>query len=123
MLNVIANNSNIDIAYDENNNPVSGEVREVTTTTGFTFNAEGMTIEDSQSNFKALHRNTGTYYQDGTTIVGQYTKDGSKQKDLDLFGVYTYGKNDIDETPMFIAQLFTDGNGEECFGHFYNRGD
>lgn len=123
LLNVIANNSNIDIAYDENNNPVSGEVREVTTTTGFTFNAEGMTIEDSQSNFKALHRNTGTYYQDGTTIVGQYTKDGSKQKDLDLFGVYTYGKNDIDETPMFIAQLFTDGNGEECFGHFYNRGD
>lgn len=123
LLNVIANNSNIDVSYDENGNPISGEVREVTTTTGFKFNAEGMTIEDSSSNFKALHRNTGTYYLDGTTIVGQYTKDGSKQKDLDLFGIYTYGKNDINETPMFIAQLFTDGNGEEGFGHFYNRGD
>lgn len=123
LLNVIANNSNIDVSYDENGNPISGEVREVTTTTGFKFNAEGMTIEDTSSNFRALHRNTGTYYLDGTTIVGQYTKDGSKQKDLDLFGIYTYGKNDINETPMFIAQLFTDGNGEEGFGHFYNRGD
>ena len=123
LLNVIANNSNIDVSYDENGNPISGEVREVTTTTGFKFNAEGMTIEDSSSNFKALHRNTGTYYLDGNTIVGQYTKDGSKQKDLDLFGIYTYGKNNINETPMFIAQLFTDSNGEEGFGHFYNRGD
>lgn len=123
LLNVLANNSNIDVQYDSEGNPLSGEVREVTTTTGFKFNAEGMTIEDTSSNFKAQHRNTGTYYKDGDTIVGQYTKDGSKQKDLDLFGVYTYGKNDIDDTPMFIAQLFTDGNGEECFGHFYNRGD
>jgi hypothetical protein len=24
---------------------------------------------------------------------------------------------------MFIAQLYTDKNGEECFGHFYNKGD
>ena len=100
----------------------TGEVRRVTTTTGFTFNEDGMTIEDSNSNFKALHRNTGTTYYDGTDIVGQYTKDGSKQKDLDLFGIYTYGKNDINDTPMFIAQLFTDGNGEEGFGHFYNKG-
>ena len=123
LLNVIANNSNIDIDYDSAGNPISGEVREVTTTTGFTFNAEGMTIEDTSSNFKAQHRNTGTYYKDGDTIVGQYTKDGSKQKDLDLFGVYTYGKNDINDTPMFIAQLYTDANGEEAFGHFYNRGD
>ena len=123
LLNVLANNSNIDVQYDSEGNPLSGEVREVTTTTGFKFNAEGMTIEDSNSNFKALHRNDGTYYKEGNNIVGQYTKDGSKQKDLDLFGIYTYGKNDINDTPMFLAQLFTDSNGEECFGHFYNRGD
>ena len=100
----------------------SGEVREVTTTTGFTFNKDGMTIDDG-SGFKAEHRAEGTYYKDGTSIVGQYTKDGSKQKDLQLFGVYSYGMEDKDDTPMFIAQLFTDANGEECFGHFYNRGD
>lgn len=101
----------------------NGNITEVTTTTGFTFNAEGMTISDSNTNFSALHRNTGTYYYDGDTITGQYTKDGSKQKDLELFGVYYYGKNDLPDTPMFVAQLYTDNNGEEGFGHFYNRGD
>lgn len=98
----------------------TGEVREVTTTTGFTFNAEGMAIADD-SGFKATHTPSGTYYKDGNTVIGQYTKDGSKQKDLELFGIYTYGKNSIDDTAMFIAQLYNDENGEECFGHFYNK--
>ena len=100
-----------------------GNVTEVTTTTGFTFNAEGMTIQDSENDFRALHRNTGTFYYDGTDVVGQYTKDGSKQKDLYLFGVYYYGMEEINDNPMFVAQLYHDSNGEECFGHFYNRGD
>ena len=126
LLSVLANNSNIDIEYD-GDTPISGEVREVTTTTGFKFNAEGMTISDDSSNFYALHRNTGTYYYDGgidpTKIVGQYTKDGSKQKDLVLFGVYYYGMEEITDTPMFVTELYNDENGEECVGHFYNRGD
>ena len=97
----------------------SGEVREVTTTTGFTFNAEGMAIADG-SGFKAQHTAQGTFYKDGDSITGQYTKDGSKQKDLELFGTYSYGKNDINDTPMFVAQLYIDEKGEECFGHFIN---
>ena len=97
----------------------AGDVTEVTTTTGFTFNKDGMTINDG-SGFKAEHRAEGTYYKDGTSTVGQYTKDGSKQKDLQLFGVYSYGMKDIDDTPMFIGQLYEDENGEECFGHFVN---
>lgn len=100
----------------------AGDVTEVTTTTGFTFNKDGMTIDDG-SGFKAEHRAHGTYYKDGTSTVGQYTKDGSKQKDLELFGTYSYGKTDIDDTPMFVGQLYTDENGEETFGHFYNGGD
>lgn len=114
-------------ATDETINIIStnidanGNITEVTTTTGFTFNAEGMTIADSSTNFSALHRNDGTYYYDGDTITGQYTKDGSKQKDLELFGVYYYGKNDINDDPMFVAQLYTDENGEEAFGHFLNK--
>ena len=99
----------------------TGEVREVTTTTGFTFNAKGMTISDD-GGFKGEHTAQGTFYKDGETVTGQYTKDGSKQKDLELFGTYSYGKENIDDTPMFIAQLYKDENGEECFGHFYNGG-
>ena len=100
----------------------NGNVTEVTTTTGFTFNANGMTIDD-KSGFKAEHTANGTYYKDGNAIVGQYTKDGSKQKNLELFGIYSYGKESIDDTPMFVGQLYTDENGEEGFGHFYNGGD
>ena len=97
----------------------TGDIREVTTTTGFKFNAEGMTIDDG-AGYKAQHTAQGTFYKDGDSITGQYTKDGSKQKDLELFGTYSYGKNDINDTPMFVAQLYTDENGEECFGHFLN---
>ena len=42
------------------------------------------------------------------------------QKDLELFGTYSYGKESIDDTPMFVGQLYTDANGEQGFGHFYN---
>lgn len=100
----------------------TGDIREVTTTAGFTFNAEGLTIDDG-AGYKAQHAAQGTFYKDGDSITGQYTKDGSKQKDLELFGTYSYGKNDINDTPMFVAQLYTDEKGEECFGHFYNGGD
>ena len=99
----------------------TGEVTEVTTTTGFTFNAEGMSIK--QGDFEILQTPQGAYYKEGNNVVGQYTKDGSKQKDLSLFGVYYYGMDDINDTPMFVAQLYNDENGEECMGHFYNRGD
>ena len=78
-----------------------------------------MAIADG-SGFKAQHTAQGTFYKDGDSITGQYTKDGSKQKDLELFGTYSYGKNDINDTPMFVAQLYIDEKGEECFGHFLN---
>ena len=112
-------NSQVINVISTNIDKTSGEVREVTTTTGFTFNADGMTIDDG-SGFKAEHTANGTYYKDGNSIVGQYTKDGSKQKDLELFGTYSYGKESIDDTPMFVGQLFSNENGEEGFGHFYN---
>ena len=96
----------------------NGNVKEVTTETGFTFNATGMSIK--QDDFEILQTPQGAYYKEGNNIVGQYTKDGSKQKDLALFGVYYYGMKEINSTPMFVAQLYNDENGEECFGHFFN---
>lgn len=119
---ITTDNSQIINVISTNIDKTTGEVREVTTTTGFTFNADGMTINDG-SGFKAEHKANGTYYKDGNSIVGEYTKDGSKQKDLSLFGIYSYGMKDKDDTPMFIGQLFTNENGEEGFGHFYNGGD
>ena len=119
---ITTDNSQVINIISTNIDRTTGEVREVTTTTGFTFNKDGMTIDDG-SGFKAEHRANGTYYKDGESIVGEYTKDGSKQKDLSLFGTYSYAMNDKDATPMFVGQLFTNTNGEEGFGHFYNGGD
>lgn len=119
---ITTDNSKVINIISTNIDKTSGEVREVTTATGFTFNADGMTINDG-SGFKAEHKANGTYYKDGNSIVGEYTKDGSKQKDLSLFGIYSYGMKDKDDTPMFVGQLFTNENGEEGFGHFYNGGD
>lgn len=116
---ITTDNSQVINIISTNIDKTSGEVKEVTTTTGFTFNADGMTIDDG-SGFKAEHTAEGTYYKDGNSIVGQYTKDGSKQKDLELFGTYSYGKESINDTPMFVGQLYTDENGEQGFGHFYN---
>lgn len=124
LLRVISNNSNIDITYDENNEPVSGEVNAVTTKEKrFKLNDNGLTIENSLTNYKSVQDETGTYYYDGNNITGQYTKDGSKQKDLSLFGVYYYGMDEITDTPKFIAQLYTDNDNEVGFGHFWNGGD
>ena len=103
---------------------VTGEVNAVTTREKkFTFNDSGLNISTSDNTFKSKIDEQGVFFEDGTSRVAEYTKDGSKQKDLHLFGVYYYGMEDINDTPMFVAQLYTDESGNECFGHFYNRGN
>jgi len=102
----------------------TGEVNAVTTREKkFTFNDEGLNISSSDNTFKSTIDEEGLFFYNGETKIAEYTKDGSKQKDLQLFGVYYYGMDDEDDTPMFVAQLYTDNNGESAFGHFYNRGD
>jgi len=98
----------------------TGDVREVTTTTGFTFNADGLNIYKNDTTFNTQINNIGTYYKDGDTILSQTTKDGTKTKDLDVFGYYRYGEDDITDDPLFIAVKYTDTNNEEGYGHFYN---
>ena len=124
LLNVISTNSDININYDESGNPLSGEITAVKTKQkGFTFNDEGLTISAGENDFKSVSDETGTYYYDGANPVGEYTKDGSKQQNLTLFGAYKYGMDDYGDTPMFVAQLYTDNTvtpAEQGVGHFYN---
>ena len=98
----------------------TGDVREVTTTTGFTFNADGLNIYKNDTTYNTQIDNTGTFYKDGTTVLSQTTKDGTKTKDLDIFGYNRYGEDNITDTPMFIAVKYTNANNEEGYGHFYN---
>lgn len=116
------NSQGVQIDVLSTNIDENGEVTSVKTTEGFTFDNNGLNISKSDTTLNTQINNVGTYYRDGNTIIGQTTKDGSKFKDMDLFGIYRYGKNSINDEPMFIAQLYTDSNNEECFGHFWNGG-
>ena len=106
------------IKIDEEGNSTT-----VRTSNGFTFDEEGLNINVDTDEFNTQINNIGTYYKDGTIVLGQTTKDGSKFKDMDLFGAFKYGEETITDTPMFVAQLYTDENDEVGFGHFYNGGD
>lgn len=107
----------------------NGDIQEVTTSNGYKFNSDGMSISSSDDDFNALHNSKGTFYKDGETILTQFTKDNTITKDMVLYGKYYYGVDeDLDvanftkDDAMFIAEKYTDENGEEGFGHFWNGG-
>lgn len=108
----------------------SGNITEVTTTNGFTFNSNGLNVSSSNEGYNTQIDTQGTYYKDGNTILSQTTKDGTITKDLALYGTYYYGINDnvsienfTKDDAMFVAMLYNDNNNEQCFGHFYNGSD
>lgn len=95
--------------------------------TNYEFGANGIIIDSD--NYKSIKNTTGDYYYDNDVMIGKYTKDGSVQKDIALFGRYYYGidenldvENFTKDDAMFVAQLYIDANNEEGFGHFYNGG-
>lgn len=128
-LNIDSQKTTIDI-ISTNINTENGDVESVKTTTGYTFDKDGLKIKKDVNDYNTLIDNTGTYYKDGDTILSQTTKDGTITKDMVLYGKYYYGvREDLDvanfkkDDAMFVAELYTDNNGEEGFGHFWNGGD
>ena len=125
--NIDSQKTTIDI-ISTNINTENGDIESVKTTTGYTLDKDGLKIKKDINDYNSLHDNTGSYYKDGDTILGQTTKDGSIYKDLVLYGKYYYGvKEDLDvanfkkDDAMFVSELYTDNNGEEGFGHFSNQ--
>ena len=118
----------LDINFMVGNFNEDGSVKSVETETNFKFNEEGLRIGKSTDDYNSLQDNTGTYYFEKNTMTGKYTKDGSVQKNMALFGKYYYGVDeDVNvanfkkDDAMFVAQLY-EKNGEKVFGHFYNGG-
>lgn len=109
-----------------NIDPTTGDVTELKRT-NYEFGANGIVIE-SDDGFKSIKNTKGDYYYENDTMIGKYTKDGSVQKDIALFGKYYYGidenldvENFTKDDAMFVAQLYEDSNGETAFGHFSNQ--
>ena len=127
--NIDSQKTTIDI-ISTNINTENGDIESVKTTTGYTFDKDGLKVKKDANDYNTLIDNTGTYYKDGDTILSQTTKDGTITKDMVLYGKYYYGvREDLDvanfkkDDAMFVAELYTDNNGEEGFGHFWNGGE
>ena len=110
-----ANVQKIGTHIDEN-----GNVTEVTTTTGFTFNADGLNISKSDSSFNAVHTNEGTYYRDGEDTISETTKDGVMSKDFKQRGLHQYS---WDGDSYDFSDERIEVNGEYCYATFYNGND
>lgn len=128
-LNITSQGTTIEI-ISTNINSETGDVEAIKTTSGYTFDADGLKMYTDKSSFNSLMNNEGSYYMDGDAIVSQTTKDGTITKDMVLYGRYYYGVDpDLDvasfqkSDSMFVAELYTDENGEQGFGHFYNGGE
>ena len=128
-LNVDTQSARIDI-ISTNIDEETGDIQAVKTVTGYTFDGNGLNITTNQNEYNTQITNEGTFYKDGEAIVSQTTRNGTITKDIALYGKYYYGiDEDISiedfetDDAMFVAELFTDANNEECFGHFYNGSD
>ena len=97
--------------------------------TNYELGANGFIIDDEKG-YKAIRNTTGDYYYENDVMKGKVTKEEIVMKNMSLFGRWYYGVNeDLDvenftkDDAMFVAQLYTDNNNEEGFGHFYNGGN
>ncbi len=98
----------------------NGEVTEVTTTNGFTFNSSGLNIHTDENSFNTQITNERMQHKDGDTVITETSKDGFmttylKQKNQHLYGWDGSEYNFIDEE--------IDVNGEECYATFWNGSD
>lgn len=116
--------------FDEDGNPINSNINSVTTTTGFTFNENGLNIKKSDTDYNTLIDNTGTYYKDGETIISMTNKDGFLAKDFRLQGQHYYSYNATNPSEPLASENYdfvderieveVDGQTQYAYATFYN---
>jgi len=76
----------------------------------YTLNNNGLIIGD------ALINSTGINYSDSVKLGTS----GNKIGNLEVYDEFRYGKETINDTPLYIAMVYTNSNNEVGVGHFYN---
>lgn len=99
----------------------NGNITEVTTKTGFTFNDSGLNIYGGENSYNTTITNEGTYYQDGNNILVETTRSGSVIVNLSEQGIHQYSYDGYNEYGFIDERIEVDG--EYCYATFYNRGD
>ena len=97
----------------------TGEIREVTTTTGYTLNADGLDIHKSDEPFHAKHKYDGTYYYDTETIVAETTVNGFMAVKIKNKGSKEYCYDETNEVYEFVKERI-EVDGEYGYATFYN---
>ena len=98
----------------------NGDVKEVKTGKGYTFNNEGLNISDPNEDFNTLITNRATQYKNGDEVITETSKDGFMTTDLKEKGTHRYSWNGSDYD-MVAERIEVDG--EYAYAHFYNGGD
>lgn len=98
----------------------NGDIKEVKTGKGFTFNDEGLNINDPNEEFNTQITNKATQYKDGDEVITETSKDGFMTTDLKEKGTHRYSWNGSDYD-MVAERIEVDG--EYAYAHFYNGGD
>ena len=104
----------------------NGNVTEVTTTTGFTFNADGLNISKSNTEFNAQHTNEGSYYRDGATDISIINTDGLMGNNFKQRGLhqYSWDGDSYNFSRERVEITYTDEFGvshtKTGYGTFYN---
>lgn len=99
----------------------NGNITEVTTKKGFTFNDSGLNIYTGDNSYNTTITNEGTYYQDGDNILVQTTRSGSVIVNLSEQGTHQYSYDGYNEYGFIDERIEVDG--EYCYATFYNRED
>lgn len=99
----------------------NGNVTEVTTKKGFTFNDNGLNIYTGENSYNTTITNEGTYYSDGNNTLVQTTRSGSVIVNLSEQGIHQYSYDGYSEYGFIDERIEVDG--EYCYATFYNRED
>lgn len=98
----------------------NGDIKEVKTGKGYTFNNDGLNISDPNEDFNTLITNRATQYKNGDEVITETSKDGFMTTDLKEKGTHRYSWNGSDYD-MVAERIEVDG--EYAYAHFYNGGD
>ncbi len=104
----------------------TGEVREVTTKNGLTFNEKGLNLHTNQNEFNTQITNEATEYRNGDSLINKTSRDGSLLTKLRLQEQTYYSHNGSDTSNPMNTENFdfvderVEIDGEYCYATFYN---
>lgn len=121
VISVSGINDRLDV-LGTNIDETTGEVTSVKTSKGFTFNNEGLNINDPNEDFNTQITNKATQYKDGEEVITETSKDGFMTTNLKEKGTHQYSYDKDSDTYDFVAERI-EVDEEYAYAHFYNGGD